>query len=301
MVPSHVRFVARRWGFTLIELLVVIAIIAVLIGLLLPAVQRVRQAAARASCSNNLKQLALAAHHCHDVKGLFPTRYRGDGLMMEYLPYLEQGASPEALADLESAGRAGVNFKVLLCPADHIPQPPVVIGGDLQDYPSGASSYQGCGGTGAVSPFLGSNDGVFRWDLRPVRLEQITDGASNTFLFGELTHYDPEYDKLHLGLSYGGCASKAGCGFWPTVGLPCNGVLTTRSPLNYRVPAGLTTLAEKNEAWGSAQGAFGSEHPGGANFAFADGSVRFLRNGIDQATYRELSTIASGNPVVGDY
>jgi prepilin-type processing-associated H-X9-DG protein len=146
-----------------------------------------------------------------------------------------------------------------------------------------------------------------------VRLQQITDGTSNTFLFGELTHYDPEYDRLRLGWPYPEqCNLKGGCGYWPPVALWCNGFRTTHSRLNYRVPSGLTPApppvtdwlavpADTRAAWVAAQRSFGSEHPGGANFAFADGSVRFVRDSIDLATYRELSTIASGNPVGGDF
>src|SRR5262245_34118288 len=131
----------RRGGFTLVELLVVIAIIAVLVGLLLPAVQKVRAAAARAQCLNNLKQIATAAHNYHDAKGRLPTGGRlpimvgdrptgGTNLWVELLPYIEQGNlygkwdlndNRNNVVGGKNATQAQV-IKLLVCPSDPLPE-----------------------------------------------------------------------------------------------------------------------------------------------------------------------------------
>src|SRR5262245_12036507 len=135
-----------RRGFSLIELLVVIAIVAVLIGLLLPAVQKVRAAAAGVQCLNNLKQIALAAHNCHNATGQFPVGVRlpvmvgdrptgGTNLWVELLPYFEQDNlyrkwdyydNRNNVAGGRNATQAQV-IKILLCPADPLPEPVVEI------------------------------------------------------------------------------------------------------------------------------------------------------------------------------
>jgi prepilin-type N-terminal cleavage/methylation domain-containing protein len=217
MSVTHKR--QRRIGFTLIELLVVIAIIAILIGLLLAAVQRVRVAAARLQCQNNLKQLALAAHNFHDTMSCFPPGLvtpdqsgpiappgvKLTNLWVEMLPYLEQANlqrrwDPYDFRNNIAGGRDATTahaIKVLVCPADALPSPvfdwrppgpPAWAGGFYA-----MSSY---GGNGGTRSFIDPNDdGVFYKQSR-IRLVDITDGTSSTFLVGERSHYDPEYDRV---------------------------------------------------------------------------------------------------------
>jgi prepilin-type N-terminal cleavage/methylation domain-containing protein/prepilin-type processing-associated H-X9-DG protein len=299
-------------GFTLIELLVVIAIIAVLIGLLVPAVQKVREAANRITCTNNLKQIALAAHHHHDAKGSFPPGVRyavdvggrptgGTNVWVELLPYFEQGNlykkwdyddNRNNLAGDRNATTAQV-IAVLLCPSDPLPEPVIQIN---KQGIYGLSTYGGNAGKRSLPsasyppPTL---DGVLCIDIR-VRLADVTDGTSNTFLFGERSSVDPEFNS-RTSVVWPGTGPLPGWARWANVlspGAAPSVTLSTPVPINYRVPPGADLPAFKDRVC-----AFGSGHPGGANFALADGSVRFLSESTPLPTLQAMSTRAGGEVV----
>jgi prepilin-type N-terminal cleavage/methylation domain-containing protein/prepilin-type processing-associated H-X9-DG protein len=310
---------APRRGFTLIELLVVIAIIAVLIALLLPAVQKVREAANRMACTNNLKQIALATHNFHDTYKKLPTGGRipvlvggrptgGINLWVELLPYFEQDNlykmwdfdNQKNVAGRTNATQAQV-IKLLICPSDALPAD-VVENRTAVSPPwcwgfYGMSSYGGNAGTRSV-PFPGmSRDGIF-FIGSCVRFADILDGTSNTLLFGERYHHDPEFDRLRPVLMPG-IAPIEEAGKWGFVagdpGIMANVTLHSAAPINYRMPSDGDLLALITRDC-----AFGSGHPGGANFAFADGCVKFVSENIPQSTHQALSTRAGGEVVSAD-
>jgi prepilin-type processing-associated H-X9-DG protein len=315
----------RRGAITLIELLVVIAIIAVLIALLLPAVQKVREAANRASCQNNLKQLALAMHNYHDARGSFPVglhvvetsggRYaNGTNWWVEAFPYFEQGNLHSRwdyndyrnnLAGETNATTAQV-LKVLLCPSDPLPNP--VFYYTAMDPRNawrngyyGLSSYGGNGGrrsagnSQVVPQTNASRDGIIFRDSH-VRIADVIDGTSTTFLLGERYHRDLEFDRITLGTEDGPIVTV---GIWAIVdNLPRHITLSAPVPINYQVPP--STPMGDNLTIFNRVCAYGSGHPGGANFAFADGSVRFLSDGIPVETLQALSTRAGGEVVSAD-
>jgi prepilin-type N-terminal cleavage/methylation domain-containing protein/prepilin-type processing-associated H-X9-DG protein len=295
----------RRLAFTLIELLVVIAIIAVLIGLLVPAVQKVREAAARTQCTNNLKQIVLATHAYHDAKKYFPGNSQDEGgwdwnyqknrkswsWLARLLPYIEQGplfqqAGVETNTFLQSQALLTTGLELFFCPSDNASSlSPSTNRANLQGVPMSTSNYKGvtgdcwCWGTyrnkcnaPGAGDGLTSGNGIFARDAtKKTRMANISDGTSNTFLAGEDI---PETDA-HCAWFYAN-GSLGTCAIPPNVMKRPNG-----------------TLYDPYYDWPELY-AFRSRHMGGINFGFADGSVRFVRDSLPLGTYRALATINGG-------
>jgi prepilin-type N-terminal cleavage/methylation domain-containing protein/prepilin-type processing-associated H-X9-DG protein len=329
MMRSRAR--NRSAAYTLIELLVVIAIIAVLSGLLLPAVQKVRAAATRMQCANNLKQIGLACHHYHDANQAFPTQSNAVGVWVVPLsPFLEQDpfyqqwlatlkTSNPLLAQLQGGAnslRATV-IKTLICPADALPTPPIaqMFAPGVFGYPDGVfsslTSYgPNTGTSGWASYWDKSNidDGVFLINTtRAVRIADVTDGTSSTILFGEAYHSDPLWKTFSdqclwdASLNVDDLSQMAAWLFEDTVARNASAVI------NWQLTPSL--VAGPFTAWSTPcrdvmykrLGAYGSGHGGGANTVFVDGSVHFLRDTISLRTLQALSTRAGGEVIAEDY
>jgi prepilin-type N-terminal cleavage/methylation domain-containing protein/prepilin-type processing-associated H-X9-DG protein len=281
-----------RCAFTLIELLVVIAIIGVLIALLLPAVQKVREAANRVRCKNNLKQIGLAFQNHHDSYGYFPTggwdwntpptfiggqpaigNDQQAGWGFQILPFLEGDnawkGGPGA-TDLDRILVAvGTPNKVFFCPSRRSPQ---TLTFSDPDYLNGTVA------THALCDYAGSNlegSGVVETDPA-VRIADITDGTSNTLMVGE----------KRLNLSNLGQRQEDSDDIGYTAGW--NGD-TLRS--TYQSPEQDYLGSEPEEQL------FGSSHPGRFNAVFADGSVRTIAYGVDPDIFYRLGDISDGEVV----
>jgi prepilin-type N-terminal cleavage/methylation domain-containing protein/prepilin-type processing-associated H-X9-DG protein len=315
-------------GFTLIELLVVIAIIAVLIALLLPAVQSARAAARRVQCVNNLKQLALAAMNYESANGIFPPGQMklttkppsGVTVFVCLLPFLEQqplfnGWNFNNLYDnlYSSTARSATVIGGLICPADIIPANPIQNGTTSNEW-YGITSYGGNAGSQSHPFSAVTSDGIFFYTgpaaptFYQVRIAGVTDGLSNTLFFGERSHFDPNYDTFAppgwtffsqtMGMWGWWASSSGGYGLSDVT-------MSTYAPVNYVVPIGYgnpnvtqSTFTTNDEY--PRVNAFGSLHPGGANFAMVDGSVRFLKSSIAQPIYHALGTRAGGEVTSAD-
>jgi prepilin-type N-terminal cleavage/methylation domain-containing protein/prepilin-type processing-associated H-X9-DG protein len=331
-----------RRAFTLIELLVVIAIIAILIALLVPAVQKVREAASRTQCINNMKQVGLATHGYHDAyKGFPPGNDPNWGphwywtWMAFILPYIEEGSmwteanniagfgaganfDPWALGDTALGGVAGYANPILgqqpycyKCPSDPrglIAQNNTAVTG--VNGPIGFTSYYGNAGLDGFSgdpnplgvlfsPTVSVPNPQFPgYQMAPqanLTIVAITDGTSNTVLAGER----PPSSDMNFGwwfAGYGFDGSSIGCGLlggnelnYMNTGIPeYYGINCPATAVNFQ-NGNLLNPCDQVHHW--------SQHPGGANFLFCDGSVQFIHYDITTAAYQAIFTRAGGEEV----
>jgi prepilin-type N-terminal cleavage/methylation domain-containing protein/prepilin-type processing-associated H-X9-DG protein len=332
------RAQTRRCAFTLIELLVVIAIIAILLGLLLPAVQKVREAAARSKCSNNMKQIGLACHNFEGTNGSLPPNgcyvpanstatFSGDSysVLSRILPYVEQAAVYQ-LVDLTASATSqptvtAQRIPIYVCPSDlnDMPRPgtppryPATYGANEGDWLVWDPTT-GTGGNGAFPLISYPNE-------KGLRLTDISDGTSTTVGFAEVKAFGsylrgtgtspvtPPATAADV-VALGGTLKMAVAHTGWTEGNTFQTGLTFVLPPNTYVPypnaadgitydvdwiSGLdgssTTVISRASVISR------SYHSGGVNVLFMDGSVRFITNSIDQATWRALGTRNGGEPV----
>jgi prepilin-type N-terminal cleavage/methylation domain-containing protein/prepilin-type processing-associated H-X9-DG protein len=319
----HVQLYRGRAAFTLIELLVVIAIIAILIGMLLPAVQKVREAAARTKCQNNLKQIGLALHNHHSEYGHFPPGYGsapavlpppgdaggdtgpGWGWAAHLLPYLEQDPLCRQIdfkLDITNPAHADARKQavpVFRCPSDSpvpagetfavtfaTPGTPIAVA---------FSNYAAMFGTGEASEDPAHGNGVFYRNSK-VNVLQITDGTSQTLAVGERS-------ASRVWGTWTG--SVTGAETPPAPGSPST--VTEEGPALVLGHTGeplpgpdYSDIHTPNSA-GAHVDDFTSRHPQGVNMLMADGSVRMLTDSINPATWVGLGTRAGGEVVGGDW
>ena len=305
-------------AFTLVELLVVITIIGILISLLLPAVQAAREAARRAQCANNLKQIGLATLNYESSCGTLPagaylipsnwdgnsstTLYRGS-VLIRLLPYIEQQALYDQFdftTEVDNQTLSGTStfigatvLAAYVCPSDS--SPPIITDNGRAKHNYAASmgptsltfneshpcSEYSTWNQYALATFssFGSGAGVFYRNSINNPISSIHDGLSNTIFFGEILPVCSGHQRS------GWAASNNGQGFTSTL-----------VPINYNSCDDSSSEGCRHSNNWNAEIGHKSSHPGGAMFAFGDGSVHFLSEGIDYQNYQYLGAKADGKP-----
>ncbi len=322
----------KRQAFTLIELLVVIAIIAILIGLLLPAVQKVRDAAARAQCQNNLKQIALGAMNYESAMSRFPaginipinsngltgyaaTKFGQPPIQGQWVswpealfPFIEQqnlynqlnlySNEYANLSTVQNAAPGSKIIKSLVCPADQLPNPPSVQG--YNNLWFGMVSYGGVAGTVSTYWSNATLDGMFYVNSN-IDITGVTDGTSNTFFFAERYHFDPLWNSVMA--SYGGLPLTTYGGWaWTNKYAMEDLTLGTQFAVNTNLST-LLSLAGASDCSSytpcdNRLNVIGSGHAQGANIAYVDGSVHFVSNATPVPTLVQMGTRQGGEVVL---
>jgi prepilin-type N-terminal cleavage/methylation domain-containing protein len=313
---------AQRKAFTLIELLVVLVIIALLLGLLLPAVQKVRESAAKAQCLNNLKQIGLALHGYHDINQGLPPGYRaslaysdgaidtapGWGWAAFILPYIEQDNVYRQLAlnlPVQNSPAIQTMVKLFLCPSDLTPPSafPVPDGFGNTVCLAAPTSYAACCGSDASDTRDATGDGVLYRNSR-VRIADITDGTSNTIMVGERAWAKANGawgGAIPRGVIKRGQSNPCQPNI-PGAWYPSSTIAIAHAHLN-------NALVDPDGSAGMDD--FSSMHIGGSLFLFADGSVHLLRSvssdnpdgsyTTDGLVFQALATRAGGEVIPGDW
>ncbi len=322
---TNKRMHLSRWGMTLPETLIVISIIGLLATLLLPAIQSARQSARQVTCGNHLRQLAVASQAYEATYKTFPAGvdqrvfkqspvYRGVSLFALMLPYFERSVlaiswdfdDPMNNLNGDTKALAARSIPILLCPSDKLPKRSVVT---RQGWHYALTSYGGNGGMRNYFPDLATVDGIFHTtgrgsepqpDQQAIALSAINDGLSQTILLGERSHADANFESFADALWV---EPLSQWGWWGASGgrkAIGHVTMSAHGGINFHIPFSFEQRLNVNPPVSNPQqfqdyhdrrvSSWGSNHRGGANFVFADSSLRMLSESISLDVLHALST-----------